>query len=42
MTKSSMILLSLSMIVLFLGPLIIIGAIKDRKEARRKQKTSKQ
>ena len=42
MTKSSMILLSLGMIVLFLGPLIIIGAIKDRKDARRKQKASKQ
>ena len=42
MTKSSMILLSLGMIVLFLGPFIIIGAIKDRKEARRKQTASKQ
>ena len=42
MTKSSMILISLGMIVLFLGPFIIIGAIKDRKEARRKQKASKQ
>ena len=42
MTNSSMILLSLGMIVLFLGPFIIIGAIKDRKEARRKHKTSKQ
>ena len=37
-----MILLSLGMIVLFLGPLIIIGAIKDRKDAHRKQKASKQ
>ena len=42
MTKSSMILISLGMIVLFLGPFIIIGAIKNRKEVRRKQKTSKQ
>ena len=42
MTNSSMILLSLGMIVLFLGPFIIIGEIKDRKEARRKQKASKQ
>ena len=37
-----MILLSLGMIVLFLGPLIIIGAIQNRKDARRKQKASKQ
>jgi hypothetical protein len=42
MTNSSMILLSLGMILLFLGPFVIIGAIKDRKEARRKQKASKQ
>lgn len=41
MTNSSMILLSLGMILLFLGPFVIIGAIKDRKEARRKQKASK-
>jgi hypothetical protein len=41
MTKSSMILLSLGMIVLLLGPFIIIGAIKNRKEARRKKKESK-
>jgi hypothetical protein len=33
-----MILVSLGMIVLFLGPFIIMGAIKDRKKARRKQK----
>ena len=38
MTNSSMILLSLGMILLFLGPFVIIGAIKDRKKARRKQK----
>lgn len=42
MTNSSMILLSLGMILLFLGPFVIIGAIKDRKEARRKRKASKQ
>ena len=42
MTKSSMILLSLGMIVLFLGPLLIIGVIQNRKDARRKQKASKQ
>jgi hypothetical protein len=42
MTNSSMILISLGMILLFLGPFVIIGAIKDRKEARRKQKASKQ
>ena len=42
MTKASMILLSLGMIVLLLGPLIIIGAIQNRKDARRKQKASKQ
>ena len=41
MTNLSMILISLGMIALFLGPLIIIGAIKDRKEAQRKQKASK-
>ena len=37
-----MILLSLGMIVLFLCPLIIIGAIQNRKDASRKQKASKQ
>lgn len=42
MTNSSMILLSLGMILLFLGPFVIIGAIKDRKQARRKQKANKQ
>jgi hypothetical protein len=41
MTNLSMILISLGMIALFLGPFIIIGAIKDRKEAHRKQKASK-
>ena len=41
MTNSSMILLSLGMILLFLGPFVIIGAIKDRKKARRKKKGSK-
>jgi hypothetical protein len=35
MTNTSMILVSLGMIVLFLGPFIIMGAIKDRKKARR-------
>jgi hypothetical protein len=38
MTNTSMILVSLGMIVLFLGPFIIMGAIKDRKKVRRKQK----
>lgn len=38
MTNTSMILVSLGMIVLFLGPFIIMGAIKDRKKARCKQK----
>ena len=38
MTNTSMILVSLGMIVLFLGPFIIMGAIKDCKKARRKQK----
>ena len=42
MTNTSMILLSLGMILLFLGPFVIIGAIKDRKQARRKQKANKQ
>jgi hypothetical protein len=42
MTNSSMILISLGMILLILGPFVIIGAIKDRKEARRKRKASKQ
>lgn len=41
MTNTSMILVSLGMIVLFLGPFIIMGAIKDRKKAHRKQKKSK-
>lgn len=38
MTNTSMILVSLGMIVLFLGPFIIMGAIKDRKKASHKQK----
>ena len=38
MTNTSMILVSLGMIVLFLGPFIIMGAIKDRKKTHRKQK----
>ena len=42
MDNLSMILLSLGMIALFVGPFFIISAIKDRKEARRKQKASKQ
>jgi hypothetical protein len=37
MTNTSMILVSLGMIVLFLGPFILMGAIKDRKKARRTQ-----
>lgn len=32
-----MVLLSLGMVVLFMGPFYVISAIKDRKEAKRKQ-----
>jgi hypothetical protein len=41
MDNVSMILISLGMIALFVGPFFIISAIKDRKETRRKQKASK-
>ena len=37
MTDLSMILLALGMVVIFMGPFFIISAIKDRKEAQRKQ-----
>ena len=37
MTDLSMILLALGMVVLFMGPFFVISAIKDRKEAQRKQ-----
>ena len=38
MSDLSMILLSLGMVAFFIGPFVIIGAIRDRQEARRKQK----
>lgn len=37
-----MILLALGMVVLFMGPFYIISAIKDRKEAQRKQEEEKE
>ena len=37
MTDLTMILLALGMVVVFLGPFFFISAIKDRKEAQRKQ-----
>ena len=37
MTDLSMILLALGMVALFMGPFFIISAIKDRKEAQRKE-----
>ena len=37
MSDLSMILLALGMVVLFMGPFFVISAIKDRKEAQRKQ-----
>ena len=37
MTDLSMILLALGMVVLFMGPFFVISAIKDRKEAQRKE-----
>lgn len=37
MSDLSMILLSLGMLALFMGPFVIISAIKDRKKARRKR-----
>ena len=42
MTDLSMILLALGMVVLFMGPFFIISAIKDRKEAQRKQEEQKE
>ena len=40
MSDLSMILLSFGMLLFFMGPFVIISAIKDRQEARRKQKVS--
>ena len=37
MNDLSMSLLALGMVVLFMGPFFVISAIKDRKEAQRKQ-----
>ena len=37
MTDLSMILLALGMVVVFMGPFFVISAIKDRKEAQRKE-----
>ena len=37
MNDLSMILLALGMVVLFMGPFFVISAIKDRKEAQRKE-----
>lgn len=37
MTDLTMILLSLGMVVVFMGPFFVISAIKDKKEAKRKQ-----
>ena len=37
MTDLSMILLALGMVAVFMGPFFIISAIKDRKEAQRKE-----
>ena len=38
MSDLSMILLSLGMVAFFIGPFVIISAVKDQQEARRKQK----
>lgn len=37
MTDITMILLALGMVAVFMGPFIIISAIKDKKEAQQKQ-----
>ena len=37
MTDLTMILLALGMVAVFMGPFFVISAIKDRKEAQRKQ-----
>lgn len=37
MSDLIMILLSLGMVVVFMGPFFVINAIKDRKEAQRKK-----
>ena len=42
MTDLTMILLSLGMVAIFMGPFFVISAIKDRKEAQRKQEEGKE
>lgn len=42
MSDLIMILLSLGMVVVFMGPFFVINAIKDRKEAQRKKEEEKE
>ena len=42
MTDLTMILLALGMVAIFMGPFFIISAIKDRKEAKQKQKENEE
>ena len=42
MSDLSMILLSLGMLALFIGPFVIISAVKERQETRRKKSYRKQ
>ncbi len=37
MNDLTMILLSLGMVVVFMGPFFVISAIKDKREAKRKE-----
>ena len=42
MTDLTMILLALGMVAIFMGPVFIISAIKDRKEAKQKQEENEE
>lgn len=42
MDDLTMILLALGMVAIFMGPFFVISAIKDRKEAKQKQKENEE
>ena len=42
MTDLTMILRSLGMVAIFMGPFFIISAIKDKKEAKQKQEENEE
>lgn len=42
MTDLTMILLALGMVAVFMGPFLVISAIKDRKEAQQEQEENEE